>query len=76
MKRRITKAEARAFKRRWEAVNSAEREELRKTPIARKLRQLSTLMAWGKYFGWTKVFAAEEEKVRERWLRLLRIYRA
>lgn len=74
--RRITKAEARAFRKRWEAVNAATREEVRKMPVGRKLQQLATLMAWGRRFGWAEVQAAEEADVRERWNRLLRIYLA
>lgn len=76
MKSRITKKEARAFKKRWEAVNAAAREEVQKMPAEQKLRQLTILMAWGKRFGWAGAMAAEEADVRERWNRLLRIYLA
>lgn len=38
MKRRISKAVAQAFKARWEAVDAAEQEELRATPVTHKLR--------------------------------------
>ena len=75
MRRRITNAEARAFQRRWEAVNAMERRELRKTPIARKLQQLSALMAWGRYFGWTELHPDGAAEVRKRWQRLFRVYR-
>lgn len=74
MNKRMTKAEARAWKARWEAVNAAEREELRRTPMELKTRQLTTLMAWAKDFGWTEELAAEADEVRERWNRLRRIY--
>lgn len=75
MKNLITKAEARSFKRRWKAVNAAEREELRATPAAHKFRQLAALMASVGELGWTEALAAEEAEVRDRWNRLRRAYR-
>lgn len=75
MRRRMKKAEARAFRRRWEAVNAVERRELRKTPIARKLRQLNALMAWGRDFGWTEPRVDGAAEVRRRWKRLFQVYR-
>lgn len=74
MNKRMTKAEARAWKARWEAVNAAEREELRRTPMAHKFRQLAALMASVRDFGWTEALATEEGEVRERWNQLRRIY--
>jgi hypothetical protein len=70
MKRRMTPAEARAWKARWELVNDAEREELRATPLALKLKQLGTLMTWARQLRWTEALAAEEDVVRQRWIRL------
>lgn len=70
MKRRISRAEARRFKKRWEAVNAAERRELRATPVADKLRQLAALMASAEKLGWNEALAAEETAVRDRWNRL------
>jgi hypothetical protein len=70
MKRRMTPEEARAWKARWELVNEAEREELRSTPPELKLRQLTTLMGWVNHFGWTEALAAQEDEVRQRWVRL------
>jgi len=74
MQARITKAEAKAFKTRWKAVNSAEKEELRKTSGAKKLRQLAALMSSAKSLGWTEALASEEVEVRNRWNRLRRVY--
>ncbi len=74
MRRRITRAEAKAYRKRWEALNAAETKELRATPIARKLQQLSALMAWGRHFGWTEPPADGVEEVRERWVRLVKTY--
>lgn len=76
MKSRLTKTEAQAFKTRWEAVNAAEREELRTTPIARKFQQLAALMASVSQFGWADKLAEEETEVRDRWNRLRRILSA
>lgn len=74
MKRRITQAEAQAFRARWEAVNAAERKELRATSMVHKLRQLAALMASVKPLGWTTALAAEEAEVRDRWNQLRKIF--
>ena len=70
LKRVMTRAEARAFRTRWEMVNAAERAELQATPLDRKLHQLAALMASVEPLGWTEALAAEEEQVRARWNRL------
>ena len=72
--RPITKAEARAFRRRWKAINNAELEELRATPISQKLHQLAALMLSARQLGWTKAFQEEEAEVRERWTRLRKAF--
>jgi len=72
----LTKAGALAFKRRWAAVNAAEREELASTPMAHKFRQLGVLLAMARRFGWTAATEAEEDLVRERWARLRRVMHA
>lgn len=75
MKSLITKKEAREFKRRWKSVNKAEIQELRKTPLAKKLLQLSALMASVKAFpGWDEALSAEDDEVRNRWNRLREAY--
>jgi putative transcriptional regulator len=73
---RLTKGEAQAFKRRWEAVNAAEREELASTSAAHKFRQVAALQASAEKLGWTKAMAAEEDLVRQRWARLRKEYHA
>jgi len=73
---RLTRVEAQAFKRRWEAVNAAEREELGSTPVADKFRQLAALLASAGKLGWTEDLEVEEGQVRERWARLRREYHA
>lgn len=73
---RLTRREAQAFKRRWEAVNAAEREELAATPVAHKFHQLAALMTSAAELGWTEALAAEESQVRDRWTRLRRAYHA
>lgn len=75
MKKTITKAEARAFHKRWNMVNAEESEELRRTPLARKLQQLNALVAWGEHFGWKDPRPNGSEEVRKRWARLRRAYR-
>jgi hypothetical protein len=74
MKRRMTPAEARAWKDRWKLVNEHEKEELRQTPIEIKLQQFNTLLALAHRLGWTETLAKEEAEVRERWMRLRKAY--
>lgn len=75
MKTMITKEEALEYKRRWEAVNEAEVQELRKTTVPQRLQQLITLMACGKVFiVQTDALRAEENEVRKRWNRLRKAY--
>jgi len=69
---RLTRGEAQAFKRRWEAVNAAEREELASTPVADKFRQVAALVASVGKLGWAEGMAAEEDIIRQRWARLRR----
>ncbi|MGH7492223.1 MAG: hypothetical protein ACREOO_07500 [bacterium] len=70
----MTKAQAKAFKARWRAVNEAELEELRNASIEQKLEQLSVLMASVRDMGWSEALAQEETEVRERWRRLRKAY--
>ncbi|MCL4705437.1 hypothetical protein KJ068_09770 [bacterium] len=72
----MTKAEAKKFRKRWQMVNAAEREELRKTPPEVKFRQLEALMASVDQLGWADALAAEEESVRARWRRLKSAYQS
>jgi hypothetical protein len=75
MKRQITRAAARAFKKRWGLIAGEEKKQLRKTSIARKLQQLNALMAWGEHFGWNRSGANRVEEVRSRWARIRRVCR-
>ena len=70
----MTRAEGRAFKKRWRMVNEMEREELRAMPAAVKFRQLAALMALGRQLGWTEALREGEEEVRERWIQLRKAY--
>jgi len=70
----MNRSEALAFRDRWKAVNDAEREELRNTPVEVKFRQLAALMASAQALGWTEDLAGEEAEVRERWARLRKAY--
>jgi hypothetical protein len=74
MTRRMTKAEAQAWKARFEALNDYEREELRNTGLEVKLRQLTELMQWVRTFGWQERLAEGENEVRDRWIRLKKPY--
>ena len=75
MSRRLTKAEARAFRKRWQLVNAREEEELRSTSLEVKLQQFHTLLAWAHQFGWAAALREGEAEVRERWIRLRKAYR-
>ncbi len=70
----MTKAEARAWRRRWKLVNEFQREELRRTPIEVKFRQLAYLMEFARQFPPTKKELRERAEVRERWSRLRKAY--
>jgi len=73
--RTLTRAQGRAFRSRWTLTNAAERDELRKTPIAQKLLQLASLMSSAKQLGWMDSVSPDVAQVRERWNRLRREYR-
>jgi len=73
---RLTKAEAQAFKKRWETVNAAEREELAATPMVHKFLQLAALLTSARNLGWIDIQTEEEGQVRNRWAKLRRFYHA
>jgi hypothetical protein len=75
MTRRISKAEARAFRERWKLVNDREVAELRSTPLDVKLQQFNVLLAWAHELGWTAVLSEGELEVRARWARLRKAHR-
>ena len=66
----VTREQLLAYKRRYDLVNRMEREELRRTPVALKFRQLSSLMASVATFGWDAELADGEEETWHRWQRL------
>lgn len=66
----MTREQAIAYKRRYELVNAHEREELRRTPVKVKFRQLCALMASVESMGWDEALAEGEQEVRDRWQRL------
>ena len=74
--KQLTKEEADAFKKRWEVVNTAEIEELRRTPISKKMQQLASLMLSVKELDWHKALSEGESELRERWNRLRMAYHA
>jgi hypothetical protein len=69
----LTKAQARDFQLRWAALKEAEDEELASTSMAEKFRQLTGLLASARRFGWTEDLAVEEDKVRQRWIKLRQV---
>ena len=76
MTRPLTKAEARAFRRRWQRAGAREEEkELRSTPLEVRLRQFNTLLGWAHQLGWTAALGEGEAEVRKRWARLRKGYR-
>ena len=52
MKKRMTRADAEAFVRRWQRAGQAERDEARRTDPVTRPRQLAALMASVDTFGW------------------------
>jgi hypothetical protein len=75
MARRLTKAQAQAFRDRWRLVNAREEEELRATSLAVRWQQFNTLLLWAHQFGWAPALAEGEDEVRQRWARLRRAHR-
>lgn len=75
-KKKLTKDDADAFIKRWELVNEAEIEELRRTPLSKKIQQLSSLMLSVKELNWHKALSEGESEVRGRWNRLRMAYHA
>lgn len=73
-KSQITKDEALAFRRRWQLVNLAEREELRTTPAEVKWRQFVTLMAFAREMGWDRLTESEDTSGRANWRKLRLAY--
>jgi hypothetical protein len=71
----MTKAEARAFRKRWQRVNAREVEELRHASIEVRWQQFNALMQWAHEFGWEAAFREGEEEVRQRWVKLRKAYR-
>ena len=72
----ITKADALAFKKRWEMVNAFEKKGLRALSANEKLGQLAMLMALAKELDWTEALEREASKVRNRWNKLRKAYHA
>jgi hypothetical protein len=70
----MTKEEALDYKEGYEAVNALEIEEIRSMSDAEKLSQVAALMASVDQMGWREALAAEEEEVRDLWVRLKRAY--
>jgi hypothetical protein len=70
MTKLITKAQARAFRARWQRVNAREEEELRSTDLEVRWRQFNTLLSWAHQLGWAAALGEGEAEVRQRWARL------
>lgn len=69
----MTPAEAQAYSQRWTLVNALEIEELRRTPMEKKLRQLSSLMASRDLFAADPNNEQSIQDVRSRWARLRQV---
>ncbi len=63
----MTKEEAHDFKARWLLVNEFIIEEIKRTPVAEKLRQLSQLYHAAREFGWIEKMREGEEEIFVRW---------
>jgi hypothetical protein len=70
---RITPEDAEQYVARWTAVNALEIEELRRTPMETKLRQLASLMASRDLFATDPGRENDAEEVRQRWARLRQV---
>ena len=66
----ITRAQAQAYLKRWAEVEAFEAEELRRTPMEVKLRQLSALMASRSLFPADPTREKGVKQVRRHWAKL------
>lgn len=66
----ITPEQAAAYVERWRLVNEFERDELRRTPLEVKLRQVEVLAQAAEALGWREALEADDERVRDLWRRL------
>lgn len=73
-RRKMTKADGRAWTARWNLVNETQRDELRGTPAVVKLRQLASLMIMARQLGWTEALAEDKARIWERWKKLRKAY--
>lgn len=55
---------------RWKAVNEAEIEELRRTPLEEKVRAVLQMMAAAEEFGWDTQDPAYVQAMRSTWNRI------
>jgi hypothetical protein len=69
----ITPEEARDDLDRWALVQAVELEELRRTPMDTKLRQLASLMASREHFGEDLTRENDVQEVRRRWAQLKQV---
>lgn len=74
MPRQLLKESAIEYQRRWQAVRDAEIDEIRQTPVAAKLRQLSLLVGSGNLFPAQPDFTPQDIEVLNRWNRIRRYY--
>ena len=73
---RFTKAKARALQNRLQDANVAKYSELASLPETKKFRRLAKLMVSAHRLGWTEGQSAEEDEIRQRWMRLRRVLHA
>jgi hypothetical protein len=69
----ITPEEARDYLDRWALVQAVELEELRRTPMDTKLRQLASLMASREQFTADLTRENDVQEVRRRWAQLKQV---
>ena len=72
---RISPQEAKAFAARWKLVAEVERDELRNTSAEDKFAALAKLVESARALRWQTTDPVEVNEVRERWIRLIAIYR-
>ena len=70
----MTKEEALAYKAGYEAVNALEIAELRSMSFEERFEHAAALMDSARQMGWVAALSAEDDDVRELWIRLKRAY--
>jgi hypothetical protein len=70
-KKKMTKAEAKAYRTRWQRVNQFHVQEIRQMTVKQRWEQLNIVFGFALEMGWVKPSSEKEmAPIRARWARL------